>query len=212
MDLATPENVGIMIRRSTLILLVLFVALAAAAILWQRSEDKKSPAEGTATPGSQLLFNFKGNISGLRLERTNGGVLDLGRDAQGAWTLVYPEVEAPEVTDVAAVEGAVSQLLSAPVVSTLEEGPSMEDAGLATPAYRLLINLDDGSQEVMNIGNVTPTGNGYYVLVSGQGMSIASKYSLETLLKLVDNPPVKLPDTPTPSDQNMPGAITTPTP
>jgi hypothetical protein len=65
---------------------------------------------------------------------------------------------------------------------------------------------------VLNIGNVTPTGAGYYVLVSQQGMSIASKYSLEPILKLLDNPPVKLPDTPSPSDQNLPGAILTPAP
>jgi hypothetical protein len=198
-----------MIRRSTLVLLVVFVALAAGAILWQRSQDQKGTSEATATPGSQLLFHFKGNINGLRLERASGGVLELSRDAQGAWALTYPKAEE---TDVAAVEGAVSQLISVPVLSTLEEGPSMEAAGLATPAYRLLINLDDGSQVVMNIGNVTPTGTGYYVLVSQQGMSIVSKYSLEPILKLLDNPPVKLASTPTASDQNAPAVILTPAP
>jgi hypothetical protein len=198
-----------MIRRSTLVLLVVFIALAAGVIFWQRAQDKKGTPEATATPGSQLLFHFKGNISGLRLERSSGGVLELGRDAQGAWTLIYPKAEA---TDVAAVEGAVSQLISTPVISTLEEGPSMEEAGLATPAYRLLINLDDGSQVIVNVGNETPTSSGYYVLASGQGMSIVSKFSLEPILKLLDNPPVKLPDTPTPSDQNMPGVDLTPAP
>ena len=198
-----------MIRRSTLVLLVVFVALAAGVIFWQRSQDKKGTATATATPGSQLLFHFKGNITGLRLEGGSGGVLELGRDAQGAWTLIYPKADA---TDVPAVEGAVSQLIAAPVISSLEEGPSMEAAGLATPAYRLLIKLDDGSQVVVNIGNVTPTGSGYYVLASGQGMSIVSKFSLEPIIKLLDNPPVKLPDTPTPSDQNMPGVTLTPAP
>ena len=209
MDLATPESVGTMIRRSTLVLLVLFVILAAGAIFWQRSQNKKAPADATATPGSQLLFDFKGNINGLRLERTSGGLLELSRDEQGTWQLVYPKADE---TDVAAVEAAVSQLISVPVISTLEEGPSMEAAGLATPAYRLLINLDDGSQVVVNIGNVTPTGAGYYVLVSQQGMSIVSKYSLEPFLKLLDNPPVKPTATPTASDQLMPGVSLTPTP
>ena len=206
---AATESVGTMIRRSTLVLLVVFAALVAGAIFWQRSQDKKSPSEATATPGSQLLFDFKGNITGLRLERTSGGMLELGRDAQGTWTLIYPKAEA---TDISAVQGAVSQLISMSVLSTLEEGPTMEAAGLATPAYRLLISLDDGSQVVMNVGNVTPTGAGYYVLVSQQGMSIVSKYSLEPFLKLLDNPPVMLPATPTAGDQNMPGVILTPAP
>jgi hypothetical protein len=199
-----------MIRRSTLVLVVIFAALVAGAIYWQRSQDKKSPAsEATATPGSQLLFHLKGNISGLRLERTNGGSLELGRDDQGAWKLIYPKADA---TDVAAVEAAVSQLISAPVISTLEVGPSMQDAGLAAPAYRLLINLDDGSQVVVNVGNVTPTGTGYYVLVSQQGMSIASKFSLDPVLNLVENPPIKLPATPEPGTQNAPGLSLTPSP
>jgi hypothetical protein len=198
-----------MIRRSTLVLLVIFAAFVAGALFWQRSQDKKEAAEATATPGSQLLFHFKGNITGLRLERTSGGVLELDRDAQSAWKLIYPKADE---TDSAAVEAAVSQLISVPVISTLEEGPSMEAAGLTIPAYRLLINLDDGSQVVMNVGNVTPTGGGYYVLVSQQGISIVSKYSLEPFLKLMDNPPVKLPATPEPGDQNMPGVILTPAP
>jgi len=198
-----------MIRRSTLVLLVIFAALVAGALFWQRSQDKKEANQATATPGSQLLFHIKGNITGLRLERTSGGVLELERDAQGAWQLIYPKVEE---TDSASVDAAVSQLIALPVVSTLEEGPTMEAAGLAIPAYRLLINIDDGSQVVMNVGNATPTGSGYYVLVSQQSISIVSTYSLEPFLKLLDNPPVKLTATPTTSDQIMPGAILTPAP
>jgi hypothetical protein len=198
-----------MIRRSTLVLVVIFAALVAGALFWQRSQDKKGPAEATATPGSQLLFHFNGNITGLRLERTSGGLLELGRDEQGAWKLIYPKADE---TDITAVESAVSQLISVPVISTLEEGPSMEDAGLATPAYRLLINLDDGSQVVMNVGNVTPTGAGYYVLVSQQGMSIVSKFSLDPFLKLLDNLPIKLPATPEAGTQNTPGVSLTPVP
>ena len=198
-----------MIRRSTLVLVVIFAALVAGAIFWQRSQDKGEAAKATDTPSSQLLFHFKGNINGLRLERTSGGVLELSHDAQGAWQLIYPKVDE---TDSAAVDAAVSQLISLPVISTLEEGPTMEAAGLTTPAYRLLINLDDGSQVVMNVGNATPTGGGYYVLVSQQGLSIVSQYSLEPFLKLMDNPPVKLTATPAPGDLTMPGANLTPAP
>jgi hypothetical protein len=198
-----------MIRRPTLILLVVFAVLVAGTIFWQRSQDKTGAAGATATPGSQLLFHFKGNITGLRLERTSGGILELGRDAQGAWKLVNPKADE---TDVAAVDTAVSQLISAPVLSTLEEGPSLEAAGLATPEYRLLITLDDNSQVVVNIGNVTPIGTGYYALVSQQGMSVVSKYSVDPFLNLLDNPPVKLTATPDASTQNMPGVTLTPAP
>jgi hypothetical protein len=202
-----------MIRRSTLVLLVVFVALAAGAFFWQRSQEKNPTTETTATPGSQPLFTFTAKISGLKLERTGGEMLELGRDDQGIWKLIYPPTEA---TDIAAVESATGQLTSMQVLSTLEEGPSLEAVGLAKPVYRLQIDLDDGSQILMYIGNATPTGTGYYVMVTQKGMSggmsVVSKYSLDPILNLLDNPPVAQPATPEGGDQNAPGLILTPAP
>jgi len=202
-----------MIRRSTLVLLVIFVALAAGAFFWQRSQEKKATTEATATPGSQLLFNFETQINGLHLERSSGGSLELGRDAQGAWKLISPEAE---VTDIAAVESATGQLISATVLSTLEQSPSLEAAGLAKPVYRLQIDLADGNQVLVYIGNATPTSAGYYVMLTQKGMSggmlVVSKYSLDPILKLLDNPPVAQTATPESGEQNPPSLILTPAP
>jgi hypothetical protein len=128
-------------------------------------------------------------------------VVELGRDAQGVWALLYPKAEA---TDVGAVESAVSQLLSLSVLSDLDEAPSLEAAGLEKPAYRLLIKLDDGSQELMSVGKLTPTGSGYYVLAGNRGLFLVSKYSLEPFLNLVENPPIQ--PTPTPAEAATPEA------
>ena len=181
-----------MIRRSTLFILVIFAALVAVAVFWQRSQEEKE-ASATPTETTQFLLRFDANIDRLRLERAAGGLVELGRDEGGIWKLLFP---AGQETDVGAAESAVTQLLALPVISTLAEGPTLQDAGLATPTYRLSIDLDDGSQVVMNVGKATPTGSGYYVLVSGQGLSIVSKYSLDPFLKLVESPPIK--PTPTP--------------
>jgi len=181
-----------MIRRSTLIIVVIFAALVVVAVFWQRSQDEKE-ASATPTETTQYLFQFDSKIDRLRLERSAGGLVELGRDEQGIWTLLYP---AGQETDIGAAESAVTQLLALPVVSTLPEGPSLQDAGLSSPTYRLVIDLDDGSQVVMNVGKATPTGTGYYVLVSGQGLAIVSKYSLDPFLNLVESPPIK--PTPTP--------------
>jgi len=197
-----------MIRRSTLVLIVVFAALAAGAFFWQRAQENQAPT-AAATPGNPPLFTFTGKITGLRLERANGGVLELERDAQDAWRLIYPKADD---TDTATVESAMSQLITAQVLSSLEEGPSLEAAGLAPPVYRLLLNLDDGSQAVMNIGNANPTGSGYYVLVNQQGMKIVSKYSLESLLKLLDNPPILPTPSPEAGSPTPPEGSVTPAP
>jgi len=184
-----------MIRRSTLIVLLILAGLAAVAIYLQRSGPAED-AQPTPVEASGPLFQFDSQIIGLRLEKAGGDVLDIGRDDQGLWKLNYPQAEA---TDSAAVDSAVSQLLSTQIVSTLENGPSLEDAGLAQPAFRLLLQLEGGAQELISVGNESPTGSGYYVLVGNRGLMIVNKYSLDPLLALVETPPVMLIETPDPA-------------
>lgn len=184
-----------MIRRSTLIVLLILAGLAAVAFYLQRS-DPAEDVQPTPAEASGPLFQFDSQISGFRLEKVGGEVLDIGRDEQGLWRLNYPPAEA---TDSAAIESAVSQLLSTQIVSTLENGPSLEDAGLAQPAFRLLLQLESGQQELMSVGKESPTGSGYYVLVGSRGLFIVNKFSLDPLLTLAEIPPILLIETPEPA-------------
>ncbi len=192
-----------MIRRSTLVILLILAGLAAVAVYLQRSKADEN-VQPTPVEVSTSLFQFDSQITGLRLEKVGGAVVDIGRDEQGLWKLNYPLAEA---TDSAMVDSAISQLLSTQIVSSLENGPSLEDAGLAQPSFRLLLQLEGGKQELMSVGNESPTGSGYYVLVGNRGLFIVNKFSLEPLLKLVETPPILLTVTPEPESGSAPTAI-----
>jgi len=181
-----------MIRRTTWVVLVIFAALVAVLVFWQRSKEN-APAEPTSTPSQASLFDLNANITYLRLEKVGGAVVEMVRGEDGIWQLTWPEAKK---TDVGAVQTAVTQILSLQILTTLNTNPGLDTLGLASPAYRILIGLEDGSQVVINVGNSSPTGSGYYVVVSGRPLYVISKSGLDSVLKLIESPPIEL--TPTP--------------
>lgn len=195
-----------MIRRSTLAVVLVLAVLIGVVYFLQRSEPGEE-LEATPTAGRTSLYEFDSQIMGLRVEHVGSQIVEIERNAEGIWSLKYPPAEA---TDIGIVESAVSQLLSTQILEALSEGPSLEEAGLAEPTYRVLIWLEDGRQERMSVGKETPTGSGYYILAGNRGMFIVNKFSLDPLLKLADNPPIA--PTPTPLLEGEPSETGTPTP
>ena len=92
---------------------------------------------------------------------------------------------------VGAVESAVTQLLSLRTLSTMQQVPDLKAIGLDPPAYRILLTLSDGQQITINVGAATPTGSGYYVLVSERPLYVVNKYGIDAFLELVDSPPIQ---------------------
>jgi hypothetical protein len=183
-----------MIRRSTWVVLVIFAVLVAVLVFWQRSEEN-APAEPTSTPAQASLFDLNADISYLRLEKVGGAVVEMERGEDGVWKLTWPLAEK---TDVDAVQNAVTQLLSLRVLTTLNTNPGLDTIGLASPTYRILIGFDDGSQMIINVGDSTPTGSGYYVVVSGRPLYVVNKSGLDSVLELIESPPIEPTPTPTP--------------
>jgi hypothetical protein len=178
-----------MIRKSTWVVVFIFAVLLAAVLLWQRSQDQKA-AQATPTAVEAVermyLFDIGGEVASLRVEHVGEKSIELQRDASGQWSLAGSTDSA---IDSAAMDGIVGQLAALPLVSTLQNIPALQDLGLEPPSYRILVILQDGSQEVASVGKATPTGSGYYVLTSDRGVYIANEFSLQSILDLVDNPP-----------------------
>mgnify|MGYP001171295868 CR=1 FL=1 len=178
-----------MIRKTTWIVLAIFIAALAIALLWQRNKQQQA-AEATPTEGgaSQSLFGIDEQITAVRLERVGDRVVELKRNDQEEWTIAWPEGLEP---DSASLDSTLSQLASMTVLSALEDAPPLEDMGLTAPAYRILITLKNGKQFYAAIGKETPTGSGYYVQGSDHRLSVVSKFSLDSILGLIDNLPLK---------------------
>lgn len=208
-----------MIRKSTGVLLVVFLVLLGGVYIWQQQETLRA-AEVTPTAGASqgYLFDIDGTISGVRIERVGDRVIEFKTDEQGKWKITWPE---GLQTDSDATASSLSSLAAMPLVTTLEKTPDLAAMGLDQPAYRILVTTSDGKSYVANIGKATPTNSGYYVLGSSRNVSVVSTYSLDSILGLVDNPPL-LQATPTPEastespigtpDALTPATLATPTP
>ena len=208
-----------MIRRSTWIILGIFILLSAATFFWQKY-GKEAEAKATPTAEQDLLLNLTSKVTGLRIEGVRSDIVEVSRDAQGQWKLTIP---AGQETDTGAVEAAVSQLSSLRILSAFEQGLDLGGAGLVVPSYRITTSLEDGESIVLNIGKATATGSGYYVQMGEKGIYVVSKYSLDSIIKLLQNPPIKptstssigtetiAPETTTPSISiETPSSTTTP--
>ena len=187
-----------MLRRSTVVILVIAIILVVAFVFWQQTRgNRESTAEATPTLGVQLNFDFSSSeVVEMIVQDRDLNTLTLERE-DGEWKLVRP---ASDRTDSQAVENAITQLLALRTVSTISSQTPLEDLGLTPPGYIILLRLADGSKVVLNVGDKTPTGSGYYVLSGGANRAIyvIGQFNIDTVLDMIQNPPILPEETPSP--------------
>ncbi len=197
-----------MIRRTTWMVLLVFVAVLAALVWVQRSNENKEP-ELTPTIANERLFDLRDQaFTGVTVQSSDGRRLELQRPHEGEWKLILPE---PGEVDTEAVQSALTQLLSTQIVSSPASLPGLEALNLENALYKITLVKDDGSQIVVNVGKETPTGSGYYVLASNHNqVVVVNKYGVDAWLNLLETPPFLA--TPTVEVQLTEGIEQTPVP
>jgi hypothetical protein len=184
-----------MIRRTTWIILGVFVVLLGLA--WYLQRNKPAAAlQATPTPGQQYLFNIQeSNIKKLEIANNLGQRVILGRDASGVWSLQQPKANA---TDVGQAESAVTQLVTLSVVNTMAATPQPEASGLNSPTDVITVTMNSGPLQIAYIGKTTPIQNGYYAQLGKDGpVMVVSTDSVDALLRILDSPPILGTATPT---------------
>lgn len=183
-----------MIRRSTWAVVAIFVLLLAATLIYQRTQGQPKAVATPTVNANAMLFNLdEKSVVSLHIEGA-GKVVDIGRDASGSWLVNEPK---GGPTDAGKVESAMSQLVNLSIVGTLNPTTDLNVYGLAKANYVITVATNDGKKDVASVGDLTPTSNGYYVRLNDQAPKVVSKYSMDALLGLLNNPPFQ--DTPTPT-------------
>ncbi len=192
-----------MIRRSTWMLLLLLIALVGLG--WYLNHRKESKAaEATPTPGMEyLLPTDAGVVTAVKIEGKDSSI-EIQRNAENKWEIKAPE---PAAADQALVEAGITQLSSLRVLGHVQI--DLELVNLKTPDYKVSVTYSDGNTYVFEVGAVTPINTGYYVRKSDGTIVVVSKTSLDSLLKLLTNPPYLA--TPTPVVTPTPEVTPTPT-
>ena len=197
-----------MIRRSTWIVLVVFIGLI--GLTWYLQYYKKGAgeaADATATPALSYLFQAASPdlVSGLQVIGSDGKTMTLNKTPDGTWMIEEPSLQSADNVRVAPAINTASTLR---ILSELEPQPALDDLGLQTPQYQVNLTLADGEKQVAYIGDATPIGSGYYSRREGGKVVVVNKASLDAVIGLYSNPPI--PPTPT-AELPMPAVEASPT-
>jgi len=195
-----------MIRRGTWILVVIFLAVLAGAIVWTRRSE--SSAE-EALPTPEPLWSYEATqVDGLRIEDLHSGeVVEVRRDPELAWKMIQPD-EGP--ADAGRVEQAVTWVRQPDVSRILSGQRDLLPFGLADPGIRVTLLLKDGSTKAFDVGGAVGIGGKTYVrAVGGDDIQVVSQYSLDDVVSMLDNvpvlPPTSTPEVPLTSQTATPG-------
>lgn len=187
-----------MIRRSTVVYIIILLALV-GAYFYLKNRERPAEIELTLEPASEVtpeayLFTAEeGTPTSIRIESKSGETVEVARGEDNAWALTQPnEAKA----DQAAAEAAASQVATIPILDTVPDlDPSI--VGLEDPEYVLTLKFRGGEERTVDIGVITPTESGYYVRDAADKIVIVSKSAIDSLLGLLTNPPYL--ETPTPA-------------
>lgn len=177
-------------KRSTLVVAVIFLALAGLTFYLNKTKPATDTTNVTPSPAAEFLLSESDGLpSSIDIKDNTDKQVVLARNEAGVWVLKQPiATEA----DQASAEEAASQVKALRIVSKLELDPA--DVGLTQPSYTLIVETTSGTKKTVRIGDLTPTGSGYYANIDGSNQTLViGKTGLDALLTLLDSPPYATP-------------------
>jgi hypothetical protein len=202
-----------MIKRPTWILLVI---LALVVVVYFVLKNRASSVSASSTPTAQgnnfLITPADGTLQVLRITDAQNHIFQMKRDTSGTWIVTLPTMGTADQSLAGAAETQVGALS---IVTTLDISLNLSDAGLSAPADTIELTFTNGLKHVIQIGNLTPTGSGYYVNFDTGNLYVVSQAGIDALLKLLTAPPFPATETLAPTIQETATPtmiIVTPTP
>jgi hypothetical protein len=200
-----------MIKRSTWVMVVSLAILAGLAYYLQQPDNliKKALAPATtptAEPLSPLFSSTDGPLNGISIQSADGQSAAIERRSTG-WTLVIGNESSVPADQTVAEQVATQAQGLRPLIKIEADTLDLSAFGLDTPAYICKFVLTDSSSVTFKIGDLTPTGDGYYLQKEDGSVVVVEKYGMDAVINLLAQPPYMF--TPTPSALPATG---TPTP
>ncbi|MCX6082925.1 MAG: hypothetical protein NTW32_25630 [Chloroflexi bacterium] len=179
-------------RRSTVILILIFVILGTFAWYMQQPDNAFQnilSTSSTSIPSMEtgaLITPDKGPISLLSIRNSAGKTITIAKE-NGQW-LVKGDISGP--ADESLAESAVGQLLTLRIIKKLETIPDSIGTGLNNPLFFISCKLADSSIFSIKLGKETVTGSGYYVEAPNNMIYIISKSEVDSLILNFSEPPL----------------------
>lgn len=175
-------------KKAAWVFVGVFVLLLAITLFLEREEPETIAP--TAVPEEETLFLLKKKADAplVFLEITRGDDIFRMRRAEGGlWEVDLPE-DAKKLEQ-GMLESAASQVLSIPLVAA-DLPLNWEDVGGQKQAEtaRVTVRYADEIGSAFWVGDLTPSGNGYYVQYDDK-IGIIETYNFDVLLQLFDTNP-----------------------
>jgi hypothetical protein len=194
-----------MIRRSTIILLVIFVAAVGFAVFFQNSPLSKKQTTPTPTLQPALFANWsEEKIARLQIAGNQAEPFDLVRNPDQTWAFSSPK---GKLVDQGKMEQFLAYLLDLQPQANMDPTLSMSLLGLDMPDQVISVFDSTGVKLSIKIGKITPIGTGYYVQTDNNQTTVVEKTAVDYMLELAKIDSLMM-VTPTPSIEPS----TTPTP
>ncbi|MEN9564644.1 MAG: hypothetical protein RIR73_2888 [Chloroflexota bacterium] len=204
-------------RTGTWVALLVFAAIIAAIIYLNQNPIEDAEAEISPIAEEAPLFATGSVVSSIEVKPLEGEAVQLERNESQAWVLTQPdEVEA----DQGMAEAAASQVTALRIITEVDNKKDPSIFGFDQPAFILTIGFEDGTTSTLEVGDTTPSENGYYVRVDNDKFYVVSLSGIGALTNLASvvpylNTPTPIPtatSTPLPTETPVPATEISPTP
>ena len=187
--------------------MLLILSLVIVAFILTRSHPLQSSEATPTVMGNQFLVTSSdGTLMKMTIQDKTGSSVQIQRDPSQAWIVTLPELGSADQGLAGAAETQVGALK---ILSELSTPPPLSDMGLDAPSFTISLDFNSGIQHLINVGNLTPTSNGYYVQFDGGKVYVISESGIDSLRNLLTHPPYQ-PTATTTATTTMESATETP--
>ncbi len=150
---------------------LLIASLVLAALLgglyWSNRHSSIADSAVKASPDAppKILSLSQPDITGLVIHHQDQPSVDLSRNSSGAWQITSPKALAADQDSVSSFLSTLSSLNAERLVD--DKASNLASYGLAAPPLEIDVTLKDNETKKVLIGNQTPLGNAYYVMLAG---------------------------------------------
>lgn len=185
-----------MVKKSTIILLIIAVVLV-AALVWLQNQGgldlSSNSNEPTATSLPRFIQLESSNLVSLKLTRPEQEDLIISKSADGGWQINVPSASVTEGN----IAQIVAEFNAIQVKQQLNLNLDLTTLGLDNPQYSFTLTQSDGTQHIIKIGNANPLNTDYYAQLDAGAPVLVSQGSIDNIVSILES--AATPPTPTPA-------------
>lgn len=185
-----------MVKKSTLILLIIAVVLVVAYV-WLQNQGglnfSSHSDEPTATPLPRFIQLESSNLVSLKLTRPEQEELIISKSADGGWQINVPGASVTEGN----IAQIVAEFNAIQVKQQLNLDLDLTTLGLDNPQYNFTLTQIDGTQHIIKIGRANPLNTDYYAQLDAGTPVLVSQGSIDNIVSILES--AATPPTPTPT-------------